>query len=243
MKSKIFVGTSGYSYQHWRGIFYPEDLPEREWLEYYAKHFNTVELNVSFYRLPKKEVFKGWRKRTPKDFIFSVKGSRFITHIKKLKDCEEPLETFFKNALGLKEKLKVVLWQLPARFKVSPERLTDFCKILKKKYSKNIHHAFEFRDESWFCDEICEILKKYNFGLVIAHSRQWPVKEIITADFVYLRFHGGEELYGSEYSSKELCAWAEKVKKWRPEVVYSYFNNDARGFAVKNAKEFQTLLK
>ena len=123
----ILIGTSGYNYPHWwNGVFYPSDLPQRKWLEYYAEYFDTVELNVSFYRLPKKEVFEGWYKRTPKHFLFAVKGSRFITHIKRLKDCRDPLSLLFEHASPLKEKLGVVLWQLPPRFKFQKERLEEF---------------------------------------------------------------------------------------------------------------------
>jgi uncharacterized protein YecE (DUF72 family) len=127
----IFIGTSGYNYPHWwNGVFYPADLPQKKWLEFYAEYFDTVELNVSFYRLPRKEVFEGWYKRTPKKFVFAVKGSRFITHIKRLKDCRDPLSLLLDHASPLKEKLGVVLWQLPPQFKFQKERLEEFCVLL-----------------------------------------------------------------------------------------------------------------
>ena len=156
--AKVWIGTSGFSYPHWgKGVFYPKDIPQTKWFEYYCQHFKTVELNVSFYRLPKKETFKGWRKRAGKDFVFSVKGSRYITHIKRLKDCREPIKTFFKNANEIKEKNDVVLWQLPPRFKANLERLDQFLKLLPK----NWRHAFEFRNKSWLAGEVYKILKKH----------------------------------------------------------------------------------
>lgn len=241
----FLIGTSGYSYNHWwDGVFYPIDVKPGKWLEYYAKYFNSVELNVSFYRLPKKETFEGWRRRTPKDFRFVAKGSRFITHIKKLKDIEEPLEIFFENASGLEKKLAMVLWQLPPGMRVDIKKLEKFCKSLKKY--KKIRQAFEFRNISWFCEEVYEILHKHNFSLCIAHSGRWPVVEELTADFVYLRFHGGGDvLYSSNYTEKELKDWATKVKKWLKEGrdIYAYFNNDAYGYAVKNALRLKELIE
>jgi uncharacterized protein YecE (DUF72 family) len=247
MAINIFIGTSGYNYPHWsNGVFYPPGLPERKWLEHYTRFFNTVELNVSFYRLPRKSVFEAWRKRTPENFIFVVKGSRFITHVKKLKDCEEPLKLFFNNVEGLKEKLGAVLWQLPPNLHVDEEKLKTFCKTIHQlRVSRFIRHSFEFRHPSWFCEEIYTILKKYGFSLCIAHSRDWPYKEIATSDFVYFRFHGGEILYASNYSEEELREWAGKAKYWmkKRKDIYAYFNNDAYGFAIKNALRFKELLE
>jgi uncharacterized protein YecE (DUF72 family) len=234
----ILIGTSGYNYPHWwNGVFFPSDLPQRKWLEFYTEYFDTVELNVSFYRLPKKEVFEGWYKRTPKRFCFTVKGSRFITHIKRLKDCREPLSLLLDHASPLKEKLGVVLWQLPPRFRFQEERLEEFCVLLSTlPRSKHVRHAFEFRDASWFCHEAFRILEEFHFAFCIAHGSGLPFIETITSDFTYLRLHGGEVLYGSNYSDKELKQWAEKIQDWREKGknVFVYFNNDAYGFAVKN---------
>jgi len=242
----IFIGTSGYNYPHWwNGIFFPSALPQRKWLEFYAEYFDTVELNVSFYRLPKKEVFEGWYKRTPKGFSFAVKGSRFITHIKRLKDCREPLSLLLDHAWPLKDKLGVVLWQLPPRLRFQKERLEQFCVLLSMlPRSKRLRHAFEFRDESWFCDEAFRILEEFNVAFCIAHGSGLPFKEILTSDFTYLRLHGGEVLYGSNYSDKELKRWADKIQNWRgkDKVVFVYFNNDAYGFAVKNALTLKNFL-
>ncbi len=243
---RIFIGTSGYNYPHWwNNVFYPSDLSQRKWLEFYAEYFDTVELNVSFYRLPKKEVFEGWYKRTPKTFSFAVKGSRFITHIKRLKDCREPLALLLDHALPLKEKLGVMLWQLPPRFRFREERLEEFCVLLSTlPRSKRFRHAFEFRDESWFCREAFRTLEEFHFAFCIAHGSGIPPVEPVTADFVYLRLHGGEVLYGSNYSDKELKQWAEKIHDWRKKgkTVFVYFNNDAYGFAVKNALTLKRLV-
>jgi len=235
---KIKIGTSGYNYQHWRGVFYPKDLPEKKWLEFYAKVFNTVELNVTFYRLPKMQVFEGWRERVPKNFRYAVKGSRFITHIKKLKDCQDPVRIFYKNAKALGEKLLVILWQLPPNLKVDHEKLEKFVKFLPAG-----RHAFEFREKSWFCKAVYDILKKNRMSLVLADSPSWPYEEILTAAFVYIRMHGGRSLYGSKYSDKELKVWAEKIKKWgKDRDIFVYFNNDTHGYAVENAKKLRELL-
>jgi len=242
----FLIGTSGYNYPHWwNGVFYPSDLPQRKWLEFYAGHFDTVELNVSFYRLPKKEVFEGWYKRTPKKFYFAVKGSRYITHIKRLKDCREPLTLLSENASPLKEKFGVVLWQLPPRFKFQKDRLEAFCVLLSTlPRAKRIRHTFEFRDESWLCEEAFRILEEFSFAFCIAHGSGLPFVDRVTSDFVYLRLHGGEVLYGSNYSDKELKRWAEKIEGWteKGKDVFVYFNNDAYGFAIKNALTLKKIL-
>ncbi len=157
----ILIGTSGYNYPHWwNGIFYPADLPQRKWLEFYAEHFDTVELNVSFYRLPAKEVFQGWHKRTPKKFSFGLKGSRFITHIKRLKECREPLSLLLEHASPLKEKLGAVSGNFPPRFRFQKERLEEFCVLLATlPRSKLLRHAFEFRDESWLAGRLSRYWK------------------------------------------------------------------------------------
>lgn len=241
-----FIGTSGYNYPHWwNGVFYPPHLPQRRWLEFYAEHFDSVEINVSFYRLPKKEVFESWYKRTPKKFSFSVKGSRFITHIKRLKDCREPLSSFLDHASPLKEKLGVVLWQLPPQFTFQKKRLEEFCVLLSTlPRSKPLRHAFEFRDESWFCQEAFRVLEEFNFAFCMAHGSGLPFMETVTSHFIYLRLHGSEVLYGSHYSDKELNYWAEKMGVWerKDKTVFIYFNNDAYGFAVKNALSLKKLI-
>jgi uncharacterized protein YecE (DUF72 family) len=164
---RVLVGTSGYTYRHWwDGVFYPRTLPQKEWLEFYSQFFDTVELNVSFYRLPNRKTFEGWYQRTPGGFLFSVKGSRFSTHIKRLRDCKEPLGVFFHPALGLKEKLNVILWQFPPTFQVNLNRLREFCGFLRDVAASHaVRQAFECRNESWFCPEVYRLLSEYHFSV------------------------------------------------------------------------------
>lgn len=238
--SQFFIGTSGWSYEHWRGIFYPEDLKKTDWLAFYASHFRTVEINASFYHLPKKKTFENWRKTVGRDFIFSVKGSRYITHIKKLKDCREPVKKFFERVEGIegkegREGETAILWQLPPRMKKNVVGLKGFLAILPKNY----RYAFEFRDESWLDREVLGCLGRSGAAVVFQDFDYWPMTEEITTDFVYIRLHGKQELYASCYTKKELEGWAKKIKGWLKKGldVYVYFNNDMNGYAVKNAKE------
>jgi uncharacterized protein YecE (DUF72 family) len=241
---KYYIGTSGYSYQHWKnGVFYPRGLKDRQWLEYYASRFNTVELNVTFYRIPNSRVFQTWYERTPDDFKFVVKGTRIITHLKKLTNYENTLKNFLDVCSRLKKKLILILWQFPPGFKYQDEKFNNFLNLLSRtKYL----YAFEFRHETWFNSQVYTLLKKFNYSLCIADSPHWPCVEEITSDYLYLRFHGGRILYGSEYSLQELKSWAGKVKNWiskyKIKTVFAYFNNDAYGFAVKNALTFRELL-
>jgi uncharacterized protein YecE (DUF72 family) len=241
--SGIYVGTSGYSYQHWKSRFYPKNLPASKWLEFYSQHFNTVELNYTFYRLPQKKAFQNWHQKTPKNFKFVIKGSRFITHIKRLKDCASPLKEFFKRASSLKEKLACCLWQLPPSFKYDLERLDKFVRILQKNHSAYLH-TFEFREKSWFNPQTYSILDKNNISLCIADAPDFKTPDELASSFIYLRFHGGKILYGSQYSDKELIRWAKKAKKWlgKKKLLFAFFNNDAQSFAVKNALKFKELL-
>jgi uncharacterized protein YecE (DUF72 family) len=239
--SRLFIGTSGWNYLHWRGVFYPEDLSSDKWLEYYARFFNAVELNVTFYRMVRKSTFENWHKRTAKDFYFIVKGSRFITHIKRLQGVGESLKLLLDNATGLKEKLAVLLWQLPPSFKKDLKNLEAFCKLLQKTETR---HAFEFRNQSWFDKETYHLLKKYKCCLCIAHSgRRFPCVKEITTDFLYLRFHGGESLYSGDYPLEELKEWADFARHSKCGNIFVFFNNDAQGYAVKNAREFREFFR
>jgi uncharacterized protein YecE (DUF72 family) len=243
MKKSIYIGTSGYAYRHWLGIFYPEDLAPNKWLEFYSRHFNAVELNITFYRLPSRKIFMGWYKRTPKSFKFVIKGSRFITHIKKLNGCGKPLKIFFDNACALKEKLLCTLWQLPPSLRFDLKKIKAFVALLKRRYPFCLH-SFEFRNESWFKEETYNLLKENNINLCLADSPNFPICETITSSFLYLRFHGGKILYGSQYQKEELNVWAEKIRLWFGEkkTVFAFFNNDFGGFAVKNALELKRIL-
>lgn len=235
----VFVGTSGWVYPHWRGPFYPEGLPEREWLEFYARSFSAVELNASFYHLPKEKTFQSWYKRVPANFVFSVKGSRFITHVKKLSDCQEPLMNLLQASANLKEKLGPLFFQFSPSFRADPGKLKEFIKMLPDDH----RFAFEFRHPSWFDDEIYTLLRKENCALVASDTPHYPYKEIETADFMYLRLHGHEELYASCYSQKQLEVYANKVRSWvKRGDVFVFFDNDADANAVVNAKKLSNLI-
>ncbi len=256
---QIFVGTSGWVYSHWDGIFYPNDLPSKDKLKYYSQRFKTTEVNYSFYHLPKPATYQNWYSQTPENFLFAVKASRFITHIKRLKEVKGPWRIFIKNALNLKEKLGPILFQFPPNFQATSEnikRLKEFLKFLRDPFPAKIHKgrasmdlrfAFEFRHQSWCKDKIYRVLRKYNAAWVIAgrsaKGGNRPKAEEITADFVYIRMHGSKVLFSSKYTKKELMDLAEKIKKWlkRKKDVFVYFNNDASGFSVENAKTLMGL--
>lgn len=235
------IGTSGWTYNHWLGVFYPEDLPKSRWLEHYCRHFDTVEINCSFYRLPREATFSNWRKRAPEGFIFAVKASRYITHVKRLSEIEESLELFLSRAELLGEKLGPILFQLPPRFKADPERLERLLSLLPE----GLKAAFEFRDESWFCREIYELLERHNAALCIADSPKFPRAFEVTADFSYFRLHGSKKLYASRYTREELEGWASIIREHLRSGldVYVYFDNDAFGYAVENALELKGMLE
>jgi len=265
-KGKIYIGTSGWVYSHWEGIFYPENLSSKDKLKYFSQHFKTTEVNYSFYRLPRPTTYQNWYSQTPGDFLFTVKASRFITHIKRLKDVKESWKIFIKNALNLKEKLGPVLFQFPPSFKATDEnikRLEEFLKFINEHLVSKANHktdvrlfcesvscnsklryAFEFRHKTWCRDKIYKILKKHRVAWVIADSPSFPKAEKVTADFVYIRMHGSKVLFSSKYSKQELRGLARKIKKWQKNGdVFVYFNNDAYGFAIENAKTLTELLK
>lgn len=239
--SKVYVGTSGWQYRDWQGGFYPKKVPVSDWLEYYSKHFNTVEVNATFYHQMKPSTFAGWAVKVPTTFVFSVKANRFITHIKRLLDCDEPLKRLLEQVKELGNNLGPNLFQLPPRWKVNTQRLSTFCKPLPKEKL----FAFEFRDESWFQSKIFNILKNYNVAAVINDSPHFPKTEEITTNFTYIRLHGPSALYSSEYSKTELKTWAAKIQKWLKSciTVFAYFNNDVGGFAVKNARTLISMLE
>ncbi len=233
MSPKYFVGTSGWHYEHWRGRFYPADLPKSKWLEFYARSFSTVELNNSFYHLPSEKAFANWRDSSPEGFVYAVKVSRFITHIKKLKDVEEALEKFLERARLLGEKLGPLLYQLPPGLHRNDSLLEDFLKLLPRGLS----HVFEFRHESWLDKGVFDLLRRYNAGFCIYDMPDLTSPLEATADFVYVRFHGSTWLYGGSYSDEELSGWAKNISELARgrKAVYVYFNNDAEAFAVQNA--------
>ena len=234
----IRIGTSGWTYQHWEGKFYPVKWPKSKWLEYYIQLFDTVELNASFYRLPKRTTFENWKLRTPDNFLWSVKSSKFITHIKKLENPAESLERFYGAAAGLGEKLGVILFQLPPSLALDVNIFTEFCESL----APNMRHALEIRHPSWINDQVFGILRKFNIALCMADTAgRYPSCEAVTADFVYIRLHGSQKLYASPYSEEELRTWAEKVNGWNRDA-FIYFDNDFEGYAVSNAKILKEIL-
>lgn len=237
---KIYIGTSGWCYDSWSGVFYPESVSGSERLKFYAEHFNTVEINSSFYHLPKPEAFTGWARKTPDNFKFAVKASRYITHIKRLKDCDDAVSRLIDAASSLGEKLSLFLFQLPANLKEDYKKLESFLKILPEKYS----YVFEFRDESWFCDEIYKLLDKRGCGIVISSSPEFPYYDVVTGGICYLRMHGSKSLYNSKYTDKELEECVNIVIKYQSHgyISYIYFNNDAHGYAIDNAETLKHML-
>jgi len=221
-------------YKHWREVFYPSKLPQSKWLEFYTRHFSTVELNSSFYRLPTEKAFSSWRETSPAGFVYAVKVSRFITHIKRLKDVDEPVDTFLSRARLLEEKLGPLLYQLPPNMRRDDERLDAFLSRLPS----GRRHVVEFRHGSWLDDAVFAILRKHNVGVCVFDMPDLSCPLLATADFAYVRFHGATGLYCSRYSDDELEDWARRISELAGglDAVYVYFNNDAEGYAVENAR-------
>ena len=238
-KGEVYIGTSGWNYRDWGdGFFYPPGLNQREWLGYYARHFVTVEVNNTFYRLPSREVFVKWRDSVPDGFRFVIKANRFITHVKRLKEPESAVKNFLMNAEGLGEKLGPVLFQLPPSWRVNLERLEAFFAYLKSQtIMPDVKVVLELRNASWAEEKTYALLRVYNVALCFADWPDLTLEEPVTADFVYLRRHGPRELYGSGYSQRELRRDGERIRVWATEGkdVYAYFNNDVGGFAVRDA--------
>ena len=231
MKAKIHIGTSGYQYDHWKGVFYPDDLPKKEWLGYYAGHFDTVEINNTFYGMPKAEIFDAWRAAVPEAFCFILKYSRYGTHMKKLKDPQNHLAYFLERANHLKGQLGPILVQLPPNWHKDPERLEGFLKAAPKE----CRWAFEMRDPDWLCEDVYGILLNHNAAFVIHDLIPYHPREV-TANWAYYRFHGKN--YNGSYTNKQLDKVAAQIKDHISNnlEVFSYFNNDAEGHAVKNAR-------
>ena len=220
---------------------YPEDVPKWRWFEYYCTRFDTVEMNVTFYRLPKPSSFKRWLNSSPEGFCFSLKGSRFITHIKRLKDVEEPVERFFSSVTLLKEKLSVVLWQFPPKMAIDIEALEGFLELIKQY---RIRNTFEFRHQSWITKDVQKLLGRYGYSFCQADWPDFNRELPLTSDFVYIRRHGHGGRYNSCYSDEELREDAKRIKGYLKKGmdVYVYFNNDAFGYAPKNAQTLKELL-
>ncbi|MBW1999586.1 MAG: DUF72 domain-containing protein [Deltaproteobacteria bacterium] len=232
------VGTSGWNYRHWKGIFYPEEIPQAKWLEYYARHFDTVEVNATFYRLPAPSTFENWYARTPEGFLWSVKGNKYITHTRRLSEPGEPIERLYKGVECLREKLGPILFQLPPSLSFDRSLFESFCKELRPSFQ----HALEVRHQSWLDDDAFRVMERYNIAFCISDTAgRYPYQEIVTADFIYVRLHGSKKLYASCYTEEELKEWADKIRKWGKRL-FIYFDNDYEGFAVKNAARLKELL-
>jgi uncharacterized protein YecE (DUF72 family) len=236
----IHIGTSGWNYKHWFGRFYPTDLRQDELLEFYTRHFDTVEINNTFYHLPKLKTFNAWREKVPETFLFAVKASRFITHMKKLKAPKTSSRKLFNRMARLKNKLGPVLFQLPPGWRFNRDRFAKFLAALPTEHQ----FVFEFREPSWFQDEVYELLKDHNVGFCIHDFRGAQTPLIVTADFTYIRMHGPTAAaYSGSYSHEALSDWAARIADWRKKLrdVYVYFNNDVEGHAIKNALTLREL--
>jgi uncharacterized protein YecE (DUF72 family) len=240
MKTHFYTGTSGWHYKHWQGTFYPAHVKSTGQFQYYLQFFSTVEINNSFYRLPSKETFINWRKSAPDHFLFSVKASRYITHMKKLKEPKASLHEFMEHAFALKEKLGPVLFQLPPGWKINADRLREFLLCLPSSG----RYVFEFRNSTWNHPEIVALLKKHNCAFCIYELEGYVTPFEITADFVYIRLHGPGGKYQGNYSEASLKQWSHYCKNWlKTKDVFVYFDNDEAGYAAFNAKRLQELVK
>jgi uncharacterized protein YecE (DUF72 family) len=236
----IHIGTSGWNYRHWFGRFYPEHLAQSELLSFYAKYFDTVEINNTFYHLPKIRTFNTWRETVPGNFIFALKASRFITHMKKLKAPKTSSKKLFNRMQKLRETLGPILFQLPPGWSRNDERLAKFLASLSPGHS----YVFEFRDPSWLTQEIYDLLKEHNAAFCIHDFRGERTPREITADFTYIRMHGPRRAaYSGSYPPRILKGWAEQIHEWqsRLRAIFVYFNNDAEGNAIRNALKLRDL--
>jgi uncharacterized protein YecE (DUF72 family) len=235
----VYVGTSGWQYPHWKGVFYPDKLPQRAWLPYFAERFQTVEVNNTFYMLPGATVFEEWKKQTPKDFVFALKMSRYLTHVKRLIEPAQPVDRFFDRAKRLGSKIGPVLLQLPPKFHADVVRLDETLSAI----GMSVRVAVEFRDESWYSPETREILERHHAALCLADSPRRKQPAWRTADWGFVRFHEGTGSRAPGYEREVLRRWAQQVAAtWDAgEDVYVYFNNDTEGYAIGDAATFAEL--
>lgn len=241
MSGAVHIGTSGWNYKHWKGLFYPQELPQKKWLAYYVEHFATVEVNNTFYQLPQSSTFESWRETAPQGFTFALKASRFITHMKKLKDPQTSSEKFFDRSERLGDKLGPILFQLPPSWQLNIDRLREFLEVIPAEH----RYVVEFRNESWLTKAVFDLLKQHNVAFCIQDFRGTQSPREITANFAYVRMHGpGEIAYAGSYAEAALQKWARQIESWRKELndVYVYFNNDIGGCAVKDAARLKRLV-
>jgi uncharacterized protein YecE (DUF72 family) len=232
--SKIHIGTSGWSYTHWKENFYPSKMPSYRWLNFYATVFSTVEVNTTFYHTPLSKTTEKWFKEVPKNFQFAIKASSYITHWKRLNNCSKSLDFFYKSIQKLQPKAGPILFQLPPFFQINQERLEAFISLLKVGY----RYTFEFRHQTWFTKEIYKLLSKHKIALCITdlHGKLSP-KEV-TADFIYLRLHGPRKAYQGSYGPVRLKLWKKEIDNWLSsgKEIYCFFDNDEKGYAIDDAK-------
>jgi uncharacterized protein YecE (DUF72 family) len=237
----VRIGCSGWNYKSWRETFYPKGLAASRWLEYYAGSFDTVEVNNTFYRLPRQSAVENWVKQTPPGFVFTVKASRYLTHVRRLSNVADGVQLLYERIepLAKSPKMGPLLWQLPANFHRDDERLAGALAALPKG-----RHCFEFRHPSWFCEDVYKLLRRYRVALVIGDTPERPFQPYeFTATWTFIRFHYGRRGRDGNYSKTELEEWAVRIAEWRERLeVYAYFNNDWNAFAVKNALELKRLL-
>lgn len=244
-QGKIHIGTSGWSYKDWKGVYYPEKMKPAEWLTWYAKDFDITEINTSFYHLPKPQTVLNWAEKVPAHFKFCPKISRYITHMKQLNDPEEPLQRFFEVFEPVRKHLGPVLIQLPPRSKFNYDKTEHFFKVLKQDY-KQYDFALEVRHETWMEQAAIDLMRKYDIAFVISQSGVgFPYAEYITAKNIYIRFHGPKKLYSSSYTDAAMKDYARKIRKWAKEGhdIWVFFNNDWFTYAIQNAKTLMKLLK
>ena len=232
------IGTSGWNYNHWRGRFYPQGLPSGRWFAHYAEVFDTVEINNTFYRQPKNETFDGWREQAPAGFLYAVKANRHLTHMKKLKNPQESLERCLEGSRRLKEYLGPILYQLPPQWGKNLTRLREFARLLPA----DLQHVIEFRDRDWLCDETYELLTEHNLSLCI-HDMLARHPRRITGPIGYVRFHGSGRNSGGKYRPSRLRRWADWIRRIAEDrTVFVYFNNDAQGYAIQDARTLRECL-
>jgi uncharacterized protein YecE (DUF72 family) len=234
----VRIGTSGWQYKDWRGRFYPKGVPQSDWLSFYASRFRTVEVNNSFYRLPEAETFRRWREQTPAGFVVAVKASRFLTHLRRLRDPEEPFELLWSRATELGDRLGPILFQLPPRFPADPDRLRALLRVLPRSAKA----AFEFRDPSWHEARVFEHLEGANAALVWADRPRAHIDLPITADWAYIRFHQGR-IGAPGYTRRKLRRWADRIADLPVREAWIYFNNDTGGAAPRDAQTLRSMLE
>jgi uncharacterized protein YecE (DUF72 family) len=239
-RQEIRIGCSGWQYRHWRGRFYPRGLPVERWLDHYVREFDTVELNNSFYRLPQADAFAAWSRRVPPGFLFAVKASRYLTHLKRLREPREPLDRLWSRATELGGHLGPMLYQLPPRWDRNVERLREFVAALPARR----RHAIEFRDPSWYHPEVYEVLAQAGVALCLHDMPGSATKPEPIGPFVYLRFHGAAGKYRGGYPGQALSAWARRLRGWADDgrACYVYFNNDVGGHAPRDAARLREML-